>query len=437
MLPIVGAIFILVLTLESVIFKWILVGKVKPGKYPVHGSFYIRNWIIEHLLKLSLNYAGQLHATLHVAHWYRALGMKIGKSVELSTAITGAPDLVNLSNESTIADEVSLGTPHVERGWMTLANVKLGQRAFVGNSGVVPSGRVMGDGSLVGVLSIAPNAQEARQPNATWFGSPSILFPKREINQSFTEEKTYRPSRWMRFKRGAFELLRVTLPPTGFILVTIAMIHFALVSWESLGLGTTLAILPIIYAAASIGVVLITALIKWLVVGRYKPFVKPLWSNFVWRLEFVNALYEFLSAPLLLQSLQGTPFLAWYLRLLGARIGDMCYIDTTGFLEWDLIEIGDRTAIGEDAVMQTHLFEDRILKASNFRIGDDCSVGASSVVLYNTTMHSGSQLDSLSLLMKGEVLPPRTEWRGIPALSKESEETGNQKEESLIHKLSA
>jgi hypothetical protein len=52
-------------------------------------------------------------------------------------------------------------------------------------------------------------------------------------------------------------------------------------------------------------------------------------------------------------------------------------------------------------------------------------------------MHSGSQLDSLSLLMKGEVLPPRTEWRGIPALSKESEETGNQKEESLIHKLSA
>jgi non-ribosomal peptide synthetase-like protein len=106
-------------------------------------------------------------------------------------------------------------------------------------------------------------------------------------------------------------------------------------------------------------------------------------------------------------------------------------------LEWDLIEIGDRTTIGEDAVMQTHLFEDRILKASNFRIGDDCSVGASSVVLYNTTMHSGSQLDSLSLLMKGEVLPPRTEWRGIPALSKESEETGNQKEESLIHKLSA
>jgi non-ribosomal peptide synthetase-like protein len=417
MLPVVGATFVLLLTLESVIFKWILVGRVRPGKYPVHGSFYIRNWIVEKLLKLSLDYAGQLHATLHVAHWYRALGMKVGKMVELSTAVTATPDLVSLSDESTIADEVSLGSPQIERGWMNVSPVKLGRRAFVGNSGVVPSGREMGDGSLVGVLSIAPNAQNSKQSNATWFGSPSILFPKRETSSAFTEEKTYRPSRWLRFKRGTFELLRITLPPTGFILVTVAMINFALSFWEVIGLAATLAMLPIIFAVSSLCVILIAALLKWLVIGRYKPFVKPLWSNFVWRLEFVNALYEFLSAPLLLQSLQGTPFLPWYLRLLGSKIGNMCYIDTTGFLEWDMINIGDRAAIGEDAVMQTHLFEDRILKASPFNIGADCSVGAGSVVLYDTTMHDGSHLDALSLLMKGETLQAKTHWRGIPALS--------------------
>jgi non-ribosomal peptide synthetase-like protein len=416
MLPLVGATFVILLTLEATLFKWMLVGRVKPGRYPVHGSFYIRNWIVEKLLKLSLDYAGQLHATLYVATWYRALGMKIGKMVELSTAVTATPDLVDLSDGSTIADEASLGSPHIERSWMKVADIKIGRRAFVGNSGVVPTGTEMGNGSLVGVLSIAPNKEDAKLSGATWFGSPAILFPKRETSSAFSEAKTYSPPQWLKIARATFELLRITLPPTGFILVTACMLQFSLAIWDSYGILPALTSLPIIFGVTSVAILLAVVMIKWLVIGRYKPFIKPLWSNFVWRLELVNALYEFLSAPLILQSLQGTPFLAWYLRLLGAKIGKRCYIDTTGFLEWDLVDIGDRVAIGEGAVMQTHLFEDRILKASKFKIGNDCSVGSVSVVLYGTAMHDGSQLDSLSLLMKGETLPAGTHWRGIPAV---------------------
>src|SRR5207247_10139952 len=94
------------------------------------------------------------------------------------------------------------------------------------------------------------------------------------------------------------------------------------------------------------------------------PFVGPLWSWFVWRLELVNALCEFLATPLARDALRGTPLLPWYLRLLGAKIGRRVYIGTTGFLEWDLVEIGDRTALNDDCVMQTHLFEYRALKSS-------------------------------------------------------------------------
>src|SRR5712664_3743183 len=64
---------------------------------------------------------------------------------------------------------------------------------------------------------------------------------------------------------------------------------------------------------------------KWGVMGRFRPFERPLWSTFIWRLEFVNALYEFLATPLALGALQGTPFLPWYFRLLGARIGRGVY----------------------------------------------------------------------------------------------------------------
>src|SRR5438094_10667610 len=113
-----------------------------------------------------------------------------------------------------------------------------------------------------------------------------------------------------------------------------------------------------------------------MLMGRYRPFVHPLWSFFVWRLELANALYEFLASPLLLEPLQGTPFLPWYLRLLGARIGRRTYLHTTGFLEWDLVELGDAAMVNEDCVLQTHLFEDRVLKAARLRIGRGCEVGA-------------------------------------------------------------
>ena len=422
-LPLVGASFVVILTALAVLLKWILVGKVKPGIYPVHGGFYIRNWIVDQLLRTSLDHIGQLHATLYVASWYRALGMKIGKGVELSTACSTTPDLVYLQDGCTVADEASLGSPHIERGWMTPARIRLGVRTFIGNSAVVSAGVAIGDNSLIGVLSVAPKEGSERS-NATWCGSPAVLFPRRESKAGFSEAKTYLPSTKLQIIRGSIELLRITLPPAASIIVASSVIDAAMGLLKNIGPVGTLLALPVVFGVSSGLMILMVAAVKWLVMGRYKPFVHPLWCSFVWRLEFVNALFEFFAAPLLLETLQGTPFLPWYLRLMGAKIGKACYIETTGFLEWDLVEIGDRAAVNENAVIQTHLFEDRILKASRLRMGDDCRVGATSVVLYDSVMENGSTLDALTLLMKGEVLPGDTHWIGIPASSKASATKG-------------
>ncbi len=193
------------------------------------------------------------------------------------------------------------------------------------------------------------------------------------------------------------------------------MVTAALGLWHSIGLGAMLGLLPLVYGACCGMVIAAVALAKWLAIGRYRPFVRPLWSAFIWRLEFVNALYEFLATPLALAALQGTPLLPWYFRLLGARVGRSVYTHTTGLLEWDLVEIGDRAALNDDCVLQTHLFEDRVLKASCLRIGADSVVGATSVVLYDSKVEDGARLDALSLLMKGETLPAGTAWAGIPA----------------------
>ncbi|HEY9430208.1 MAG TPA: Pls/PosA family non-ribosomal peptide synthetase [Blastocatellia bacterium] len=414
--PLVGASFVLLITTELVILKWLLVGRVRAGTYPLHGGFYVRNWIADQLRALSHNTLGPLHATLYMTPWYRLFGAKLGRFVELSTATAMMPDLLEIGDGGTVADEASLGAGRVEGGWMTLARTRVGRRAFIGNSAVVPAGAELGEGSLVGVLSLAPPTGEGARPCAAWLGSPPRLLPRREASAGFTEERTYCPPRRLVLTRAAVEVLRITLAPAGFILVTAAVITAALSLWHSIGAGATLGLLPLIYGACCAIAIVAVALIKWIVVGRYRPFVRPLWSAFVWRLEFVNALYEFFATPLALLALQGTPLLPWYFRLLGARIGRRVYMHTTGLLEWDLVEVGHRVALNDDCVLQTHLFEDRVLKGSRLYIGADCAVGAGSVLLYDSKMEDGARLNALSLLMKGETLPACTAWAGLPAV---------------------
>jgi len=160
---------------------------------------------------------------------------------------------------------------------------------------------------------------------------------------------------------------------------------------------------------------LFTIGLKWLLVWRYRPAERPLWSTLVWRNELLNALHEHLAVPFLVGPLTGTPFISWYFRALGARIGKRVYMETTDLTEFDLVSVDDEAALNADCTIQTHLFEDRVMKMSRIQIGSQCRVGAGSLVLYDTQIEHGASLGDLSLLMKNEALPADTRWEGIPA----------------------
>jgi carbonic anhydrase/acetyltransferase-like protein (isoleucine patch superfamily) len=100
---------------------------------------------------------------------------------------------------------------------------------------------------------------------------------------------------------------------------------------------------------------------------------------------------------------------------IGARIGRRACVLTTYLTEFDLVHIGDDATIGTEASLQTHLFEDRVMKMSTLVVGPQASVGPRSVVLYDAALGAGCALDALSPAMKGEALPGESRWRGIPA----------------------
>jgi non-ribosomal peptide synthetase-like protein len=417
--PLAGLIFVFSACVLILACKRLFLPTVRPGLHPLRSAFGLRKWLVDQLIALSLSLTNSLYGTLYTIPWLRLLGVKVGPRSEVSTVSRFDPDLLTLGRESFVADIAVVGAARHAEGYIALGPTRLGTRCFVGNAALLPSGTQLSDGILIGVHSIPP--ARTPEPGTSWLGSPAIYLPRRQDSGSFPESRTYHPPARLVVCRLAIEFFRVFLPS---VLLSLALLLGTLsVQWLAMYLpGPVLvAALPLPYLGMTVAVVAAVIALKWLIVGRYRRRVEPLWSHFVWRTELITGLYESAAVPALLRWLTGTPLLAPFLRLFGARIGRRVYLDTTFLTEFDLVRVDDDAMIGCTTSLQTHLFEDRVMKMSNLTVGAGCAVGPRTVVLYDATLGSGAQLDALSLLMKGEELPPDTSWRGIPARLVENE----------------
>ncbi|HTK09268.1 MAG TPA: Pls/PosA family non-ribosomal peptide synthetase [Ktedonobacteraceae bacterium] len=410
-----GPLFVFTTCTLVLIGKRIVMPHVEPGIYSLRSGFGVRKWMSDQLMAMSLGFTNTLYATLYLVPFLRMLGARIGRWAEVSTMGNLDPDMLRIGNESFVADIAVVAPAVFHHGSVALAPATIGDRSFVGNGALIPIATQIGDNSLIGVYSLPP-AQQV-DPGTSWLGSPAIFLPHRQESKSFDDALTYRPRRSLLAWRLFIEFFRVTLPATilafTILLAFEAMFYFAPIISPLALLGLT----PLLTLGIGVAATLLVIVLKWTIVGRYRPRVEPLWSVFVRRSELITALYEAVAVPSLVGLLTGTPWIAPLLRLFGAHIGRRVWMDTTYLTEFDLVEVGDDAAIGDTTSLQTHLFEDRVMKMSTVKIGAASSVGSRSVVLYDAEVGPGATLDSLSLAMKGETLPAGSRWRGIPARS--------------------
>jgi len=394
--------------------RWTVLPVVTAGSYSVYGWFYVRKWIVALSTELMLETLSSLYATVYMRMWYRLMGAKIGKDAEISCNLAGRYDLTEIGAKCFIADEVVLGDESIRRGWMVLEPVKTEDRVFVGNDAVVPPGAVIPTGTLIGIKS-RPPANSAMSPGDTWFGCPPIKLPVRQRFDGVDANWTYDPPRWRRAVRAVFEAFAVSLPSMLFI-------TFGILSVEVLAPSVAAhdyAMVALLFVAASVAISLSLALssvaVKWLLMGVYKPTAKPMWSWWALRTEAVAVMYWGLAGKVLLDHLRGTPFMSWFLWLYGCRFGQGVFMDTTDITEFDCIEVGDFCAINALSALQTHLYEDRVMKIGRVKLNRGVTVGSGSTVLYDTQVGDFARLGMLTIVMKGEAIPAHGEWEGAPA----------------------
>lgn len=368
-------------------------------------------WFADRLHRMAVEHLYTVYGTVFSAAWLRALGAKVGRGAEVSTIAHIVPEQLDIGERTFLADAAIVGSPGIHAGVVRFAPTRIGAGAFVGNSAFLPAGTDLAANCLVGVLSTAPADTD---PDTDWLGLPPLRLPRRQRVDGVDDRMTLRPRRHRIVQRGAIEAVRMAMQGAIGGGAIACGLWFFLRAAEAESLWGTILWMGIGVLAMSASGALALAAVKWLVVGRFRPGIHPLWSARVWRIEFVTALYDALSGWML-SPIVGTPLLPAYLRLLGARIGRRTHLESTYFCEMDLIRVDDDAAIGPGATLQTHLFEDRVMKLDTVHIGPRASVGGGAVVLYDTELAADSDLGPLSLAMKGERLPAGNAFVGCPA----------------------
>jgi non-ribosomal peptide synthetase-like protein len=407
--------FVVTTCLWIAMMKAIILRRETPGTYELYSMRYMRHWLSYGLMRMSRGMLLPVFTTLYLPPFMRLLGAKLGRHTEMSTVWSFMPEMIEAGDGVFFADGSLIGGRRTFGGRWEVAKNHIGARSFIGNGAMLPTGAGLGDHCLLGVLSAPPRRTERTPDGTDWLGSPGFRLPNRQKVGGFDEQQTFRPTPSLYFQRGLIDACRILIPGYTAFAFGFAGLVATLYTYEVYGAWAMIGVAIALGWAFAILAILIVVGLKWAVMGRFKPVIVPLWCRYVWLNEMVNGAYESIMSPVV-SAFFGTALAAPILRTLGCKIGQHCYIGSALFSEFDLIEIGDYAALNAGAVVQNHLFEDRVMKSSYLRVGNGCTVGNMAVVLYDTRMEEGAVLGPLSLLMKGEVQPAGTRWHGIPTV---------------------
>ncbi|WP_258062348.1 Pls/PosA family non-ribosomal peptide synthetase [Arthrobacter sp. B0490] len=405
--PVFIVVTVIVYLALTVLLVRALSSLIKPGMHSVHGITGWATWFTQALLTKSLISTYPIYASLFTPVWMRLLGARVGKHVEISTVET-MPHLTRVSDRSFLADHSMVSSRRVRNGWLHLGVSSVGEKSFVGNSAIVGPDLAVPDNSLLAVLSSAPKGMPE---NSSWFGRPPVELP-RPIDQG-DSSRTYNPPRKLMVGRGAVEACRI-LPAilTGWLaLITVWVLNAIYV--QSGFLVTAVWAGPVLLAGA-VMTSLLAVVAKWTLVGRFEATEYPLWTSFIWRNELADVFSESLAVPGLIRMSIGTPFLNWWVRLMGTKVGRGVWCETWWLPEFDLIALGDGVSVNRGTVLQTHLFHDRIMRMDRIHLGADSTLGPNSIVLPGSAILEGATVGAASLVMRSEFVPQGTRWAGNP-----------------------
>lgn len=162
------------------------------------------------------------------------------------------------------------------------------------------------------------------------------------------------------------------------------------------------------------GLILIGSLVRLLSLGirpgRY-PAISPV--TLLW--VILSGIFT-IAYRMILPLVPMTFFSETFYRLCGMKLGRGAWINTINILDPYLVEIGDGTVVGGDAVISPHLFEAGHLLIGRIRIGRRCLIGSDAYVSPGVTIGDGCVVGLRAYLRKGRTVAPGSRISSLAGL---------------------
>ena len=338
----------------AIIGKWLIAGRLKPGRYPLWGVTYFRWWLADRLVDAAPVY--MLSGSALYSWWLRALGAKIGRDVMIGSITLRAPDLLSIGDGASIGNATNLENVRVQHGELLIGSINIAKDAYVGSYCVLEGNVTLEEGAhLEGQSALAEGQIIPR--DRIWKGSPA-----KDVGAFDANAYPARP---------AYSKLRAIGENTFFILGSLFISalffmpvfpSFVTIDWfdnadnfpwlQTNSVPLQLAKYFILAFPATAVLIVCTALlsagIRWSILPKLKPGSYPVHGNIYCGKWLVNQIQE--SSLNVLHGVYATVYAPFWYRMLGAKVGKGAEISTALGVVPDMLTLGDETFIA-DAVL--------------------------------------------------------------------------------------
>ncbi len=153
------------------------------GRFP-YFSLGAWRWASYNALTLMLRFTfvNWLRVTPFLPLYHRLMGARIGRRVQINTAVIADQNLVEIGDDTVIGGDVTLVCHAAERGRLVTAPVRIGRRVTIGLMAVVFPGCVIGDDAVIAAGSVLSKGARVG-PGEIWAGVPARRVGRRRPRQ--------------------------------------------------------------------------------------------------------------------------------------------------------------------------------------------------------------------------------------------------------------
>ncbi|EEP81832.1 predicted protein [Uncinocarpus reesii 1704] len=397
----------------AIAIKWLVIGRIKEGIYPMWGPYHTRWWFVHKVLLIGGKGAFN-HFNWTRKLYFRLLGARIGKGTVIHKhAILSEYDLLDIGDNVTV-DNCICRPFAVERNTsMLLQRIRIGCNSSIGLKTVIAPGTVLAPGTCIGPNSSSWETEDATEANRD-LSSSKITQPHWLVRLLFVEPLVLlihgiSALPWLAGLVG----MVIRRPKTsGDVFREIAY-------WF-----TTPIRFGYHYLARVLGVV-VGPMVFFLLLLIVKRLIDLLCGpeKHRKRSQLKRAQFSLMERlipngdPKILSSLFGSHYelTSVVIRLLGGRVGSRVYWPGVGptIQDFSLVSIGNDVVFGS----RSHIVTSDGLGSEPIVIGDGAMIADRTIILPGTEVGRGAILGTGTLTRRNRSYPSDSVWVG----SKEGE----------------